>query len=261
MGKAYAGNSSNKSIVPSKVYIGDNSDKSVTVKKIYMGDSNDKSVLVWPPLIPAAYQQVEYIQNSNLATYISTGITRIDNYTAMHFDLMVTSWQNTGESQTLSPISYVVIGESTVEAYVKRYGVASPTSGSFRFNVPNGSGDGSITVANVSYSLNTRYKIDFNVDGGYFYVDNVLKGNTTTTYEYTGLPSFPLFGLSTRNGFYYGYNKQRLYHYTATQGSTLIRDMYPCYRKSDSVVGMYDIVNDVFYGPSGSGTFYKGPNV
>ena len=35
----------------------------------------------------------------------------------------------------------------------------------------------------------------------------------------------------------------------------------PCYRKSDSVIGMYDVINDVFYTNNGPGAFGKGPDV
>jgi hypothetical protein len=31
------------------------------------------------------------------------------------------------------------------------------------------------------------------------------------------------------------------------ENNVLVRDFIPVYRKSDSVVGMYDSVNDVFY--------------
>ncbi len=39
----------------------------------------------------------------------------------------------------------------------------------------------------------------------------------------------------------------RLYSCQIWDGNTLIRDFVPCYRKSDNEVGLYDIVNDVFY--------------
>lgn len=42
---------------------------------------------------------------------------------------------------------------------------------------------------------------------------------------------------------------------------TLMRDLIPCYRKSDSTIGLYDLVNNQFYTNSGSGTFTKGPDV
>lgn len=35
----------------------------------------------------------------------------------------------------------------------------------------------------------------------------------------------------------------------------LVRDMIPCYRKSDGEIGMYDLINQQFYGNNGTGTF------
>jgi hypothetical protein len=54
-----------------------------------------------------------------------------------------------------------------------------------------------------------------------------------------------------------------------TLGRFIVRDIYdnkvldliPCYRKSDGTIGMYDIVNEVFYTNDGSGVFLKGENV
>lgn len=41
----------------------------------------------------------------------------------------------------------------------------------------------------------------------------------------------------------------------------LVRDFVPCYRKSDSVIWLYDLVNDTFYTNSWTGTFSKGNDV
>jgi hypothetical protein len=41
----------------------------------------------------------------------------------------------------------------------------------------------------------------------------------------------------------------------------LVRDLVPCYRKSDGVIGMYDKANYKFYTNSWSGTFTKWPDV
>ena len=43
-------------------------------------------------------------------------------------------------------------------------------------------------------------------------------------------------------------------------GDTLIRNYIPCYRKSDNEIGLYDIVNNVFYTNQGTGVFLKGSN-
>ena len=52
--------------------------------------------------------------------------------------------------------------------------------------------------------------------------------------------------------------KMKLYSCKIYDGDTLVRDFKPCYRNSDSVVGLYDLVNDVFYTNAGTGSFTYG---
>ena len=56
-----------------------------------------------------------------------------------------------------------------------------------------------------------------------------------------------LFGLQTRTFV--------LYYCKIWEKGTLVRYMVPALRNSDSVAGMYDIVNGVFYTNGGTGTF------
>ena len=42
---------------------------------------------------------------------------------------------------------------------------------------------------------------------------------------------------------------------------SLVRDFVPCYRKSDSVIGLYDLVSQTFFINQGSGSFIKGGDV
>lgn len=49
--------------------------------------------------------------------------------------------------------------------------------------------------------------------------------------------------------------------YFALDFITRLFDLVPCYRKADTVIGFYDVVNDVFYTNEGTGTFVKGPDV
>ena len=46
----------------------------------------------------------------------------------------------------------------------------------------------------------------------------------------------------------------KLYHFAYSQNGVKICDMYPCMRKSDGVVGVYDIVQNIFEPISGSAT-------
>lgn len=53
----------------------------------------------------------------------------------------------------------------------------------------------------------------------------------------------------------------RIYECKIWENEKLIRDFVPCYRKSDSEAGMYDLVNNVFYPNNGTGKFIVGPTV
>lgn len=50
------------------------------------------------------------------------------------------------------------------------------------------------------------------------------------------------------------------YSFKIWKGDTLLREFVPCYRKSDNVIGMYDIVEGTFYTNCGTGQFLAGPN-
>lgn len=45
------------------------------------------------------------------------------------------------------------------------------------------------------------------------------------------------------------------------ESGILVRDLVPCVRDSDNAVGLYDLVNGVFYANAGTGTFTKGNDV
>lgn len=50
----------------------------------------------------------------------------------------------------------------------------------------------------------------------------------------------------------------QLFSFKLFDNGTIVRDMIPCYRNSDNVVGLYDLVNDVFYTNQGTGAFTYG---
>ncbi len=58
-----------------------------------------------------------------------------------------------------------------------------------------------------------------------------------------------------------GKSHSRLYNIKMYKGNTLTSELIPCYRKSDSVAGMYDRVNKRFLTNSGSGTISVGSDV
>jgi len=57
------------------------------------------------------------------------------------------------------------------------------------------------------------------------------------------------------------WHKTKWYGLKLYKNNTLIQNFVPCYRKSDNVIGMYDLVGKQFYTNAGTGTFLKGSNV
>ena len=51
-----------------------------------------------------------------------------------------------------------------------------------------------------------------------------------------------------------------LYSFTIADGGAIVRDFVPC-KTSDGEIGLWDKVNDRFYGSAGTGTFIAGPEV
>lgn len=104
--------------------------------------------------------------------------------------------------------------------------------------------------------------------GGRMLIDK--NKNVTTVNEIVVLSStsgsfstaYPLYLFAENNaGSAYGPCAAKIYYFQIYNGDTLERDFVPCYRKSDSVVGLYDLVNGVFYTNAGTGTFTKGADV
>jgi hypothetical protein len=56
------------------------------------------------------------------------------------------------------------------------------------------------------------------------------------------------------------YGKYKIYSCKLYKSNQMVRNFIPCYRKADNEIGMYDLVNKVFYTNQGTGTFLKGNN-
>lgn len=273
-GKTYVGNGSNKAIIPTMVYIGNSSNKASSVKKIYVGNGNNKAVQVWPnSIIPGTFQRVEYILNTGMTQYINLGIKANSN-TRMVADIKITSAENDTQSfpQWVACSGYFGANGMTFRANgptIFARGSSNCFQGykygyNYYANLRRGS-QGEYTQIDFNIYYNTRCVIDINRSGGKSYINDTLIESSTLTFSDTE-GNILLFGNS-----YYStvYEKMdwaasgtcEIYHFILYQNNTKIRDMYPCYRVSDNVIGMYDIVNGTFYTNSGTGLFHKGPNV
>ena len=96
-------------------------------------------------------------------------------------------------------------------------------------------------------------------DKNEFYINNNLE--IVHSYSnFTTPGSLYLFALNQNNSVIF-FTSAQIYYFKLYDNENLIRYMIPCYRKSDNEIGLYDIVNGIFYTNSGTGTFNKGNNI
>lgn len=194
--------------------------------------------------LPASYQQVQYLR--------STGTQYIDT----DFKLNQNSRVVIEASLPVGNLGYGyrLFGARNA-ASNKGFFISSSTS-------TNNSG---LLYADYGNSGASFVQIDNNVHM-YDFNKNVfsLDGTTLktfTTSTFTTSYNAILFG--GNSGGTIVAKSWQIYSCKIYDNGTLIRDFIPCYRKSDNVAGMYDIVNNAFYTDANANAtnFQVGPNV
>lgn len=129
------------------------------------------------------------------------------------------------------------------------------------YNTSNGTG-GMYSYSNLSYNdVYTLETYSTNTTGSYVNLDGVITQNnaaqnTAFVADYPMLLGSWQYDASTlRKG------TINLYYARAIVNGSYAFEMIPCYRKSDGVIGMYDVVSKTFFTNAGGSSFEKGPNV
>ena len=111
-------------------------------------------------------------------------------------------------------------------------------------------------TAITGVAITDRLKVDFNKN--VITVNNFTKTWTETAFQSTA--DLTLLACNT-NGTVANGVSAKLYSCKIYDNGTLIRDFYPCVRRADNVVGLWDRVNKTFYTNAGSGTFTAGAEI
>lgn len=122
---------------------------------------------------------------------------------------------------------------------------------------------GGQSISRPSCEINTEYKIYFNYfNDKKIFLNNVSLENNLNTILDSDYHIW-IFAINKGSTSFNNYKSTntRIFECKITDSNSLIRDFVPCYRKSDGVIGMYDIVTQEFYTNAGSGTFLKGDDV
>lgn len=190
--------------------------------------------------VPSGYTELEYIESSG-TQYIDTGYTPNGNTKVV------------SEVMLLNGVTWeAIFGSQQIQFAVLRCNnTATLCSDLF------GTED---TTNTISIQTNQKMTVSLDAVNITLSVDSATKtvGYSTTmpTRSMWLFAKINAYGTMDIQGSY-----QRHYRDTIYSSGELVRDFIPARRNSDSVLGMYDTVNDVFYTNAGSGTFIAGPDV
>ena len=197
--------------------------------------------------LPSEYHEVEYLQ-AKRGPYINTGFVPDSN---TGIDLVFKSI-NYAQSQ------YILGVRDTAINYAMN-GSSSRTDWDIRL-------DGSVIYSNIERADNKmQSKITMANGKGTWEIIN-LDTNTKNSFAITNKKStatlplglFCYIATTQQQTITYTHYDLIVYSCKIYDGEVLARDFVPCYRKSDAVAGMYDLVNDVFYTNQGNGEFIIG---
>ncbi len=191
--------------------------------------------------LPAEYQEVEYIESTG-TQYIDLGAGSYQ-YTTISVDIQFTDLAST--VQNFGIVNYpnnFLFGYADTKGFCSIFGNMSDF----------------VTVGTADTN---RHKMVVSCPLKQTTFDNVATITTSSSNFQTqsNILLFASWVQSTSTVDRYCYC--RLYGCKFYDSAVIQRDLVPCYRKADDVVGLYDLVNNQFYTNSGTGTFTKGADV
>lgn len=110
----------------------------------------------------------------------------------------------------------------------------------------------------LSFTASNTIEMTQSVGGPYTSIDvnGTLKNTSTgTTADTNNIFIFACNNSSVR--YYTG--KTKCYYFKIKKDNVLVRDFIPCKRDSDSISGLYDLIENKFYASSGASNFTAGP--
>ena len=187
--------------------------------------------------LPREYQEVEYIQTTG-TQWIDTGIIPDENTYQVSTKVISTSADN----------NMAVLGTSTnlyyhLTAFNNKWWAGQ-----------NGSDGG---YGSYTPTVGAEYEIEFNNATNAIVINGAVLCSGKT---YNSTASIKM---AARGGDSPVYGNFKYYYFKVlnNQNGQVLMDLIPCYRRSDSVAGMYDLVSETFFTNAGTGTFIVGGDI
>ena len=205
-------------------------------------------------MLPDGYQEAEYLESSG-TQYIDTGF----------------AFSRSGANRltTEFDIVYMTLPNSHNPSLVG--GLTNGTEPHYAFPLFRPSGDTAVYAYSASaayisdFAIGTKYSAIINDANHKIYHDDVELATIDFSTASNPTQTFCLFAARVVGGSETaGYlANARIYSFIVKNNSTneILKNLVPCYRISDSVAGMIDLVSNTFLTNSGTGTFVVGQDV
>lgn len=194
------------------------------------------------PRLPSVYQEVEYIESS-WTQYIDTWMAFTNN-TTVSLDINITTapswwtgviWAQKNNIDT----SWAIWVNTNAGTYQHWTAFGDWNSGPL---------------------LNQR--VIYSNDATHLYINWASVKTISNWWTFTTPVNWTIFKVNYQNSTWFQYLvKAKLYNCKVYESWTLVRDFVPCYRKNDTEIWLYDLVNDVFYTNQWSWIFTKWADV
>lgn len=192
-------------------------------------------------ILPVEYTPVDYIESSG-TQYIDTNYKINSNTTNIKIDFSMNNIDNAFNCL----FGYEKAGDN-------RFFIRFLQSGGLSAYTPNG-----YSVGN-SYSSG-KNEITFDIENSRLYI-NESEINISISVN-SNADNFYLFTLNYNgNSVANNISSMKLYSFKIYENDNIVKNFIPCYRNSDNEVGLYDLVNNVFYVNQGTGSFTYGNRV
>ena len=186
-------------------------------------------------ILPNGYTQVDYIESTG-NQYLDTGVNADSNLRVI-LDLAFN--EPTGTNQNVGAIN-------TSSGNIRYHVICVPNSNSIGIGM---SGIGIINTINLD---SNRHLYDIKPSDKVAIIDGQSYTLAQSSITFDTQLNFYLFARNSTGSIYL--SKTKLWACKMYASGTLVRDFIPCYRNSDNVIGLYDLVNDVFYVNNSSST-------
>lgn len=223
-----------------------------TVKAVTIPEGEVKQIaingtVVWEKsALPSEYQAVEYIGNTG-TQYIKTGYTPTPSYnTRIDMQYMFTATQ-AGDKMLFGSRG----GSSSITYQCQAYSGAQWYCGGGYYQFRN-------VLRNVGTALNTKYT--FLINGNTMTINGSSASQNQTRTTGSALELY-IFAWNSNGKAEYINSGARIYQLKFTVNGIVEADFVPCYRKSDNVAGMYDLIGKRFLTNAGTGTFTVGADI